>query len=78
MAISGDQAVDSSPFNVGDYVNVRCLVLSITGGQGAGGSVNLVVDTAGNVGEKTGVLLSVSPVQCRRSQGKTTTSSQGV
>ena len=69
MAIAGDQDVTSSPFNVGDIVSVRCIVNSITGGQGSGGSVNLTVETAGNVGEVAGVTLSVSPVQCHRAQG---------
>jgi hypothetical protein len=68
MAIAGDQDLFGSPFNVGDYVNVRCLVNSLTG-RGAGGTVNLTVDTPGNVGEVAGVTFNVSPVQCRRSQG---------
>jgi hypothetical protein len=69
IVFGGERDITSSPFNVGDYVNVRCLVNSITGGQGAGGRVNLTVDTPGIVGQAVGVTLSVSPSQCRRSQG---------
>jgi hypothetical protein len=65
----GDQALDSSFFNVGDIVSVRCLVNSISGGQGAGSRVNLTVETPGNLGDVAGVTLSVSPVQCRRANG---------
>ena len=54
---------------VGDSVLVRCTVTSITpsaaGTGGAGDSLLLTVETPGNVGEKAGVTLTVSPVQCR-------------
>ena len=56
-------------FVVGTAVTVRCIVQSITPNQngfgGSGDTVNLIVETVGNVGEKTGVTLAVSPVQCR-------------
>ena len=56
-------------FAVGTVVAVRCIVQSITPNQngfgGAGDTVNLLVETTGNVGEKAGVTLAVSPVQCR-------------
>ena len=67
-----EQDITSSPFNVGDFVNVRCLVTAADG-LGAGGRVALTVDTPGNVGEAQGVSFSVSPTQCRRSQGQTNT-----
>jgi len=54
---------------------VRCLVTSITpsaagGTGGAADSVALTVETPGNVGEKTGVTLTVSPVQCWKAGNK--------
>ena len=56
-------------FAAGTVVFVRCKVVSITpdvnGFGGAGDTVNLLVETPGNVGEKAGVTLAVSPVQCR-------------
>ena len=56
-------------FKVGTVVTVRCIVTSITpaaqGFGGSGDSVLLTVETAGNVGEKTGVTFTVSPVQCQ-------------
>ena len=56
-------------FIVGTVVAVRCIVQSITPNQngfgGAGDTVNLLVETNGNAGEKTGITLAVSPVQCR-------------
>ncbi len=58
-------------FTVGTVVAVRCIVQSITPAQpgnnlgGSGDTVNLLVETQGNAGEKTGVTLAVSPVQCR-------------
>lgn len=56
-------------FNVGTVVFVRCVVQSITPSTnvygGAGDTVNLLVETPGNVGEKSGVTFAVSPVQCR-------------
>ena len=58
-------------FTVGTVVAVRCIVQSITPSQpgnnlgGSGDTVNLLVETDGNVGEKSGVTLAVSPVQCR-------------
>ena len=76
MAIAA-QDITSSPFSAGDFVNVRCKVLSIVG-TGSGAAVNLVVDTPGNVGERAGVLLTVSSTQCRRSQGVTNSSATGV
>lgn len=77
MAISGVQAIDGSPFNVGDEVNVRCRV-TVRSGQGSGARVTLVVDTPGNIGEAAGVTFVVSPTQCRRAQGVTNSSAQGV
>ena len=69
ILFGGERDSTSSPFNVGDIVSVRCLVNSVTGGQGAGGRVNLTVETPGNVGEAHGVTLSVSPIQVRRANG---------
>lgn len=70
MAVS-ERDITGAPFVVGDYVSVRCKVTSIatSGANGTGGpadSVTLTVQTPGNVGEKQGVTLVVSPVQCRR------------
>lgn len=75
MAVS-ERDITGAPFNVGDYVNVRCKVTSITthgsgGTGGAGDDVLLTVQTPGNVGEKAGVTLTVSPVQCRRAGNST-------
>ena len=58
-----------SPFNVGDYVMVRCLVTNLTpvatgGNGGPADLVALTVETPGNVGEQQNVTLTVSPVQC--------------
>jgi len=70
--------INGAPFSVGDDVQVRGKVTAITSASGAtsgfggsGDSVVIAVDVNGNAGEKTGVTLTVSPVQCRRSQGKT-------
>jgi hypothetical protein len=68
---SSVQDITSARFNVNDVVNVRCTVVSIVG-EGAGATVNLLVETPGLVGQKSGVTLAVSPVQCR----KATASSQ--
>ena len=70
MAVQ-ERDIFGAPFVVGDYVMVRCLVSSIAtsganGTGGAGDAVSLTVETPGNVGEKSGVKLIVSPVQCRR------------
>lgn len=59
------------PFNVNEYVMVRCKVVSIqpvaAGGNGGPADlVTLAVEAPGNVGEQTGVTLVVSPTQCRR------------
>lgn len=64
-----ERDIKGSPFVVGNYVMVRCLVTAITpsavgGNGGAADSVALTVETPGNVGEKAGVTLVVSPVQC--------------
>jgi hypothetical protein len=58
-------------FVVGDYVFVRCQVTSIVtsgvgGNGGAADAVTLTVETPGNVGERKNVILTVSPVQCRK------------
>jgi hypothetical protein len=59
-----------SPFEVGTYVNVRCLVTAFTptpnGFGGSGDRVSLTVESPGNAGEVVGVTLVVSPVQCRK------------
>ena len=65
-----EQDILGSDFIVGDSVLVRCTVLSITpstpaGYGGSGDSISLIVETPGNAGEKAGVTLTVSPVQCR-------------
>ena len=64
-----ERDIKGSPFNVGDYVMVRCLVTTITpsaagGNGGPADTVGLTVETPGNVGEKQGVSFNVSPVQC--------------
>ena len=70
MAVE-ERDIFGARFVVGEYVMVRCLVTSIatSGPNGTGGaadSVTLTVESPGNVGEKVGVTLVVSPVQCRR------------
>jgi hypothetical protein len=74
MAVE-ERDVFGAPFKVGDYVMVRCAVTSIAtsganGTGGAGDSVTLTVESPGNVGEKVGVTLVVSPIQCRRTGSK--------
>ena len=74
MAVQ-ERDIFGAPFTVGDYVMVRCLVNSIAtsganGTGGAGDAVTLTVETPGNVGEKAGVTLVVSPVQCRKAGDK--------
>jgi hypothetical protein len=64
-----------APFKVGSYVNVRCLVQSITprAAGGTGGAADLVtclVEMPGNVGEQQNVTFVVSPVQCRKAGDK--------
>jgi hypothetical protein len=64
-----ERDIKGSPFVVGDYVMVRCLVSSITpvsagGNGGPADLVSLTVEVAGNVGEQQNVTLVVSPVQC--------------
>ena len=71
VTFTGERGLDGSPFNVGDFVMVRCLVNSIVPAGGAGSRVNLTVDAPGNIGEAIGVTFNVSPTQCRRSQGTT-------
>ena len=66
-----ERDIFGAEFSVGDYVMVRCRVTSIApsavgGNGGAADAVSLTVETPGNVGEKAGVTLVVSPVQCRR------------
>ena len=69
MAETIEKDVFGRNFKVGTVVSVRCIVTSITpaalGFGGVGDSVLLTVETAGNVGEKSGVTFTVSPVQCR-------------
>jgi hypothetical protein len=69
MAETIEKDVFGRNFRVGTVVSVRCIVTSITPASqdfgGAGDSVLLTVETAGNVGEKSGVTFTVSPVQCR-------------
>jgi hypothetical protein len=74
MAVE-ERDIFGARFVVGEYVMVRCLVNSIAtsganGTGGAGDAVTLTVETPGNVGEKAGVTLVVSPVQCRRAGNK--------
>jgi hypothetical protein len=64
-----ERDIKGSSFVVGDYVSVRCLVTGITpvAAGGTGGPADLIaltVETPGNIGEKAGVTLVVSPVQC--------------
>jgi hypothetical protein len=70
-----ERDLKGSPFVVGDYVSVRCLVTGITpvaagGNGGAADLVALKVEVSGNVGEQVGVTLVVSPVQCRKDGDK--------
>jgi predicted Zn-ribbon and HTH transcriptional regulator len=69
MAETFERGLGGHVFKAGDVVSVRCIVTSITpasqGAGGAGDSVLLTVETPGNVGEKAGVTLTVSPVQCK-------------
>ena len=76
MALS-ERDINGSPLSVGDEVQVRGRITSITSASGAtdgvGGaadSVLVTVDTPGNVGDKVATV-TVSPVQCRRAQGRT-------
>jgi hypothetical protein len=71
-----ERDVKGSAFVVGDYVMVRCLVTGITpvaagGNGGPADLVALTVETPGNVGERQGVTLVVSPVQCWKCGNKT-------
>ena len=64
-----ERDIKGSPFNVGDYVMVRCLVTTITpsaagGNGGPADTVGLTVETPGTTGEVHGVSFNVSPVQC--------------
>ncbi len=72
--------VNGSDFTVGDEVQLRGRVTSITSASGnlgtgfdpfggAADSVLVTIDVAGNVGEKVATV-TVSPVQCRRAQGR--------
>ena len=66
-----ERDIFGAPFTAGTYVNVRCLVQSITpvAAGGNGGPADLVtclVETPGNIGEIHGVVFNVSPVQCRK------------
>lgn len=66
-----ERDIFGAPFQAGVYVNVRCLVVSITpvSAGGTGGPADLVtltVETPGNVGEIKGVTFVVSPAQCRK------------
>ena len=79
MALS-ERDINGSPLSVGDEVQVRGRITSITSASGAtdgvGGSADSIlvtVDTPGNVGDKAGVTFTVSPVQCRRAAGKAAT-----
>ena len=69
MSATVEKDIFGHDFKVGTYVMVRCIVTSITpaaqGYGGSGDSVLLTVETPGNTGEKAGVTLTVSPVQCR-------------
>ena len=64
MSALENRDVTGSPFVVGTYVNVRCIVTAISG-FGAGCSVTCQPVLAGNVGEQN-TSFNVSPVQCRR------------
>ena len=66
-----ERDINGHAFAVGDYVNVRCLVASITpspanGLGGAADSINCTAETPGNIGEFHNVNFSVSPTQCRK------------
>ena len=68
--LAQERDIFGAPFEVGTYVNVRCLVTAFTptpnGFGGSGDRVTCVVETPGNVGEAKGVTFQVSPVQCRK------------
>ena len=71
-----ERDLKGSSFGVGDYVMVRCLVTSITpvaagGNGGPADLISLAVEVSGNVGERQGVTLVVSPVQCWKCGNKT-------
>jgi hypothetical protein len=79
-----ERDINGSPFSVGDAVQVRGKVTAITSPTGytgtgtdpfggSGDSVTVLVDVNGNAGEKLNVSFVVSPVQCRRSAGKSAT-----
>jgi hypothetical protein len=66
-----ERDINGQAFTTGDYVNVRCIVTSITtasvgGLGGAADSINCTVEAPGNVGEKQNVTFTVSPIQCRK------------
>jgi hypothetical protein len=65
MSALENRDINSAPFTVGTYVNVRCLVTAISG-FGAGALVTCAPVTPGNVGEVSGVSFQVSPTQCRK------------
>jgi len=85
MAINAHD-INGSPFSVGDEVQLRGIVTSITSASGSTGgsagsldsfggsadSVLVTIDTPGNAGEKVATV-TVSPVQCRRAAGKAAT-----
>lgn len=66
---------NGADFEVGSVVDVRCTVTSVStsasasgGFAGAGDTVTLLVNTPGNIGEQKNVTLTVSPVQCLKTQ----------
>jgi len=65
MSALENRDVNSAPFTVGTYTNVRCLITAISG-FGSGALVTCAPVTCGNVGEVSGVSFQVSPVQCRK------------
>ena len=76
MALT-ERDINGSPLSVGDEVQVRGRITSITSASGAtdgvGGaadSILVTIDMPGNVGDKVATV-TVSPVQCRRAQGRT-------
>jgi hypothetical protein len=74
MAATTGKDIFARDITVGTYVYVRCLVTAVNGAgpvyAGAGDTVNLTVETPGNVGERAGVSFLVSPVQCRHTGSK--------
>lgn len=67
VGVSGEQALDSSPFSAGDVVALRAVVNSITG-TGSGAVVNVSLEQSNTVGWQA-ASFNVGPNQTRRANG---------